>query len=114
MLDLLNVNKKFIKLLSSPEDITRDVIRRGYSKKIYEDTIKLSKKVMKVVSSHYAPDEPGYSRVDIGCCISGKVFLNEIELVAGFFSGQLWNKLPLIDAKIGDQIVKVAKARLMK
>ena len=109
-----NANKKFIKLLSTPEDITRDVVRRGYSKKIYENTIRLSKKVMKVVSAHYAPDEPGYSRVDIGCCISGKVFLNEIELVAGFFSGHLWNKLPLIDAKIGDQIVKVAKARLMK
>ena len=102
-------NKNVVHLVTSVQEASK----QGY--KYFKQAKHLALKVIKVIKQYYRKTEKmGYMRIDIGCCIHNKVFLNEIELVAGFFTGQLGEELPLIDIKIADQIAIAAIEKIGK
>ena len=101
-----NPTKTIIRLIKNKKEAKYHNLEKQYI-----SSLRLSNKVMKIVQQFYAPDEPGFTRIDIGCCINGKVFFNELEISPGVFSGFLWKELPLVDALLGEQIVKVLYQR---
>ena len=48
------------------------------------------------------------TRIDVGCCVKGKHFVNEIEYAPGFYTSFInGDKKFMIDSLIGDQMLKI-------